>query len=230
MAGLLRESMNRQVELEGISYNIFKGIVLKQITVFEEDGKEKFLSVKEMYFKFPLLPLLKKKFIITNLSIISPDLSVIRFKDEEWNFSDMVGGESAASRPKFTVLVSRAVISNGQASFKDLTKEPPFEEKIKDINGETHLTLLASMHFNFSSKIEIQQRIITLQSKGNYNFLSRALAVNLDIQNITLTDYAAYYQDIFPFQLEQGQADLLLDFSLTKKLSTDLLIISEIAR
>ncbi len=214
MVGLLSERMNRQVTLEGISYNIFKGIVLKQVTLLEEDGQEKFLSVKEMYFKFPLLPLLKKKFIITNLSIISPNLSVIRLNSEQWNFSDIIGGESSVSRPKFTVLVSRAVISNGQVSFKDFTKKPPFEGKIEDINGETYLTLLASMHFKFSSKI--QQRTITLQSKGNYNFLSKALTANLDIQNITLTDYAAYYQDIFPFQLNQGQIDLQIDFSLTK--------------
>ncbi len=206
--------MNRQVTLEGISYNIFKGIVLKQVTLLEEDGQEKFLSVKEMYFKFPLLPLLKKKFIITNLSIISPNLSLTRLKSEQWNFSDIMGGESSVSRSKFTVLVSRAVISNGQISFKDFTKKPPFEGKIEDINGEAYLTLLASIHFKFSSKI--QQRTITLQSKGNYNFLSKALTANLDIQNIALTDYAAYYQDIFPFQLNQGQTNLQIDFSLSK--------------
>ncbi len=214
MTGLLRERIDRQITLGKIRYNIFKGIVLKDITIFGKEGEEKFLSVKEMYFKFPVLPLLRKRFIITNLSVISPVLSVTRLKDEEWNFSDVLKGGVPDPQTKFTLLISRAVIVDGQALFKDLTKKPPFEGEIADINGEMYLALLASMHFKFSSKI--QQRTIALQSKGNYNFISKVLNVNFNIQNITLTDYAPYYRDILPFQLDQGQANLQLDLSLTK--------------
>jgi hypothetical protein len=209
----------RQVTLDRINYNIFKGIVLKGLTIFENTSEgeinKKFLTVEEIYFRLPIPPLFARKLIITNLYIGSPDVVITRIKPKEWNFSDILTVKPPEPKPKFTTLISRAVISEGKISFKDLTKEPAFNTQMEATNGEMYLTLPANINFKFSSRI-VRTPAITIQSSGKYNFLLQTLDLEFNTKDITLTDYAPYYQKSLPFEIIQGESDLKISFSLDK--------------
>ena len=79
----LEQTLSRKVTLGDISYHLFKGIVLKDLTIFEKgqtdtehlnekgQAKEKFLKVKEVSFTFLLFPLLRKKIKNESLKFLS---------------------------------------------------------------------------------------------------------------------------------------------------------------
>ncbi|MEA3560949.1 MAG: DUF748 domain-containing protein, partial [Candidatus Omnitrophota bacterium] len=217
IVNFLGKETSRQVSLEKVGYNIFKGIVLKGLTVFEDSAElnEKFLTVEEIYFKLPLPPLFGRKLIITNLYIQSPELAVTRRKSKDWNFSSILTTKPGDKRGKFAALISRAVISEGKISFTDLTKDPQFDTQIEAINGKIYLTLPANINFEFNLTAA-QTPAITVQSSGTYNFLLKTLNLKLNTKDILLTDYAAYYRETVPFEVLEGKADLELVFSSDK--------------
>ena len=213
----LSERTGRRVKLENVSYNVFRGIALKGLTIFENSGEtnKKFLTAKEIYFKLPLPPLFARKLIIANLCIQSPELTIIRTKPMDWNFLTILAVKPKASRPKFTTLISRATISEGKISFKDLTKEPEFNARMESINGGISLSLPANINFKLTSTLP-RRPIINVQSSGTYNLLSKTLDLKINTTGITLTDYAAYYQEAIPIKVTGGKGDLELAFYLDK--------------
>ncbi|MEA3328719.1 MAG: AsmA family protein [Candidatus Omnitrophota bacterium] len=213
----LSEKTGRQVRLANVSYNVFKGIALKELTIFEDSGKtnKKFLTAKEIYFKLPLAPLFARKFILSNLRIQSPELTIIRTGPANWNFSTILAAKSKSFRPKFTTLISRATVCDGKISLKDLTKKPEFTARMEAINGEVSLSLPANINFKFDSALP-QTPIINVHSSGTYNLLSETLDFKVHATDITLTDYAAYYREAIPVKIIEGKGNLEIAFYLDK--------------
>lgn len=83
------KSLNRKVSLGKIKVSLFKGIVVRDFEVKEENGEDVFIKTKDFILKYQLLPLLSRRLVIDELSIIDPEVHIKKYPDGSFNFSGM---------------------------------------------------------------------------------------------------------------------------------------------
>ncbi len=94
------KSLNRKVRLGRIKVSLFKGIVVRDFEIKEENGEDVFIKTKDFILKYQLLPLLSRRLVIDELSIIDPEVHIKKYPDGSFNFSDMARAGGAGQEGK----------------------------------------------------------------------------------------------------------------------------------
>ena len=124
----------RKVSLDEINVSLFRGVVAKGLSLKEKDGQGDFVKVKEFILSYQLLPLLKKQLVISKIEVVSPSVSVRKYKEGRYNFSDLTGKKSSPpqkrqeSEPQglpVSLIADKLLIRNARFSFVDEGKELP---------------------------------------------------------------------------------------------------------
>ena len=124
----------RKVDLEDINVSLFRGVVAKGLSLKEKDGKGDFVKVKEFILSYQLLPLLKKQLVISKIEVVSPSISVIKYKGGQYNFSDLTEKKpSPPQKPQeseqqglpVSLIADKLLIRDARFSFVDEGKELP---------------------------------------------------------------------------------------------------------
>lgn len=84
------ELTRRKVQLDRLQISLFRGIVVKGMSLKEKDGQKDFLRINQFTLSFRLLPLLRKKLIIKKIEVQSPVIQLMRKKDGRYNFNDLI--------------------------------------------------------------------------------------------------------------------------------------------
>jgi len=191
----------RKVSLGQAEVKFSKGVVLKDIIIFEEDGKTEFLRVQELNCQLLLLPSLKeKRVVIPAINIIGPSVSIARRKDGSWNFAQLEFLKNLRLRAqRISFFVYSVNFDNAAISFRDEFVTPRFERTIKDLSGSLSLGLPSNLKFRCSFAIDGSAAKAGL--RGGYNFASKMFYVNSIANDITVTEFAAYYKNALPFEI-----------------------------
>jgi len=91
----LAEQTQKKVSLESLHFNIFKGMVFKNLVIY--DDKDILISLKEGSCIFLMVPLFKKTLVIPVLSLRSPQIFLQRRKDNTYNLADLFLPKKGAS-------------------------------------------------------------------------------------------------------------------------------------
>ena len=139
----LEAATKRSVSIGDIDVSIFKGVVVKEISIRELTGNGNLISAKELILNYRLLPLLRRQLIIDKLELDSPHISIEREKDSTYNFSDITA-KKAQEQPKakepipFAVVADSIRIRDATLSFRDLQRRlPDVAADIPDITLKT---------------------------------------------------------------------------------------------
>lgn len=138
-------ALNRKIDVGDVSIGLFKGIAVKDFAIKEADGKADFLRCRDFVLTFQLLPLLAKKVIIDELSLVAPKLTVIRDKEGRYNFADIGKKEKSEKAAEETpeaggkglpisLLVNKVSVKEAQFSLNDLLQELPDVSTTIDID------------------------------------------------------------------------------------------------
>ncbi|MCK4507201.1 MAG: AsmA family protein, partial [Desulfuromonadales bacterium] len=148
---LAEENLNRKIDLGNIEVSLFSGIEIHGLTVYEQDGKEVFVSTDLARLKYQLLPLLAMKVVVDEVRLDKPSIRVVRFKDGQFNFSDLLTTSDDGSgqvKPSAStkssneqgstpigLLVSNFLLQDGQLIFLDhvLNDEAPYRYEISSL-------------------------------------------------------------------------------------------------
>jgi uncharacterized protein involved in outer membrane biogenesis len=210
----IEEQTNTKVALESVKVNIFKGLVLKNISLSYEQGT--ILRVKEASCIFIPWAVFRKEIIIPNIHLNSAELFIKRKKDGTFNIQDIFFIEppkkqeplsyvSAAGAPTyigkappsekgFNVSVYRVSVSASKIIFEDDTLPQPFIKSIEDFGMVMHLSLPASLKFKFSGRI-LAKPILAFNAWGEFKVPEQDLNVKAAIVNISPKEFAPYYQN-----------------------------------
>ena len=82
-------ALDRQVAIGDIKIGLFSGITIKDFSIKEADGKDNFVSTRAFVLNYELLPLLKKKLIISEIRFDEPAVQILRAKNGKFNFSSL---------------------------------------------------------------------------------------------------------------------------------------------
>ncbi len=138
----------RKVNLEDINVSLFKGVVAKGLSVKEKDGQGDFLKVKEFILSYQFLPLLKKQLVISKIEVVSPSVSIRRYKEARYNFSDLTEQEPSPSQKRqesepqglpVSLVADKLLIRDAQFSFVDE------ERALPDLSGNLDMEFKGSI-------------------------------------------------------------------------------------
>jgi hypothetical protein len=194
--------LNREVEVGKISIGLFKGITVEEFKVSRLSTFKQgtFISAKKFVVKYYLFALLKKKLIISRLTLVEPQIAIERLADGKFNFSDLMEKgstkeekdvqegeqlkESQDKKSPFSFLVSKVDIVKGKVSFKDNFTNK-FNADIEQLNLEVkHANLLTPFEINFSfeEKVVLDKK----ELNGKVDFKSKINLSNLEMDKVRI--------------------------------------------
>jgi hypothetical protein len=219
------EFTGRTVELDRIDVSLFKGVVLKGLTV--KEGQGDFVSVQEFVLAYDLLPLLRKQLVIRKIVLVSPQVRIMRLSEDRYNFSDILerasGGEGPAKEAKpedgglpVSIVAQRVVVEDARVEFADAMKEIP------DFTARGDANLDISMEKGrprAEGRVELKElsaelRGVRTEARGRLDItrdsLKADLATSVDGEEISLEATARDYATApdVKFALKAGALDL----------------------
>ena len=105
----LERATNKSVSLGVIKFDIFKGIVLKDLAIYDQSSL--IINAKDASFRFLIIPFLKKEIFIPSIRIESPEILVERRQDGSLNLGDLIP-KDYAPRTKFKVILRKIIFIN----------------------------------------------------------------------------------------------------------------------
>jgi uncharacterized protein involved in outer membrane biogenesis len=131
----IKEYTGREVGIEQINLSIFRGVVVKGLSIKEQSGDRDFISARQFILDYSFWPLLRKQLVINKIDLDSPVINIIRTKQGAYNFSDILKKPAAGIKGKpvqarrgglpLTVAADKILVNDARASFLDETGRLP---------------------------------------------------------------------------------------------------------
>ncbi|MCX5706250.1 MAG: AsmA family protein, partial [Candidatus Omnitrophica bacterium] len=201
----IEKKTGKKVTLESLKINIFKGLVLKNLTICEE--KDVLVSVEEAYCRFFIWPVFRKQIIIPSINLKSVIVFLERKKGQTVNLQDFFQPKSTIlpqepGKPKqeakasagFNLTVYRVSITDATIIFQDDTLPQPFTKNIENINLKLSLSLPDHLKFKFSGQIPGETPVI-ISGSGEFKIPGQELDADIRIENLLPKDFSGYAQN-----------------------------------
>ena len=218
----LTKATGREVTLGSVYYNPFRGIVLRNLTIADDQKyKRKFLEVGKLYVNILYIPLFReKKLVVSSVRIDSPKIALTVDDQNKWNFQSLAFlNQPKSSGGEMTTLVNSVIISNARISLEDLATVPVFRKELKDTDLQVSLSYPLKIKYRLNSELDIKQDN-SLSAEGQFDPLKKSATLNLKIKEVPLAEFQPYYAGL-PFKTLAGNlsgnisASYIQDNSLT---------------
>jgi AsmA protein len=121
----VEKALERRVELGDVQIGIFSGIGLRSLVVHEREGKEPFIAAEEVRLRYQFWPLLARRVVVDEVTLVKPRFRVVRNPDGTFNFSDLLKKEAQpkpeASQEKtpLKLAVAKISVADGRVAYDD---------------------------------------------------------------------------------------------------------------
>jgi AsmA protein len=228
---LAEENIQRKIELGDIEVSLLSGIEIHGLKLYEKNGRDLFVSTDMVRLKYQLLPLLAMKVVIDEVRLEKPNIKVVRFKDGQFNYSDLIDGEDSeptsgnAQSPAaqgdeqkdnqsdlpISLLVSNLLLQDGHLVFLDhvLNDKAPYRYEISGLQ-------IAAKGVSLSGKIplsvqcQLNESPLTLD--GHINLQPFGVDFDIAMKELDVVAFSPYFKESLPGNL--GGAKLSLQSNL----------------
>jgi hypothetical protein len=201
----LTKATGREVTLESIYYNPFRGITLRNLT-FSDDLKynRKFLEIKKLYFNILYIPLFQeKKIIVPLIKVESPKLILTVDNENKWNFESLLFLNQPQAKPQgYSVIVSGISVSDAACAFEDRALEPAFSKDLKNIDFRATISYLLKIKYKLNAELGINQKN-SISADGEFDPVKKETILNLRLKNVPFAEFQPYYAGL-PFKSLSG--------------------------
>jgi AsmA protein len=190
--------LNRPVSIGDINVSIFSGIVISDFVVGAKDEPENFVSAEKLVLRYQFWPLLRLAVIVDEIRLESPDIRVERYKNGDFNFSDLIAeketveDKSQVDEPpderQINLTVNNISISNGRLLFIDHMEDQ--ENELTDLSVYVS-EFSPDQSFPFDISAMINSAAIELNGDINPETMNvRAKAHLIDLDMAAFMTYA----------------------------------------
>lgn len=194
-----QKALGRDITLGRIKVSLFQGVTVEGITVKEPDGKQDFASVGSFMLRYDLMPLLQKKFVVSEIRLKQPAVRIYRDEKGRFNFSSLAllakkgggagQGESSSAAPTEAVLplaltVDEISVQKAHLLFADAKGEIPSVDALADINVGLDLAHgMDSLRFKGDGNFELTAVYQGLEPRitGTMNFSEQRLSSQVEV-------------------------------------------------
>ncbi|MBU2540670.1 MAG: DUF748 domain-containing protein [Candidatus Omnitrophica bacterium] len=217
---------NLKIRIKSISYEILKGVVIEDISLFEEgqEPKDGPITVEQVRFNIMLFPSLEgKRIIIPTLYINGPSIKLQRGDKETWNIQEFLKKGTTEGKSKLPLVLSKIKVISGKVFVQDNAITPSINKEFRNFNLDINPGNLENIVFRLSSDVgsnlTSEGRIF---AEGEINLKEQAITIKTETKDIELADIWRYFNmpntNIKSFNLENMKANL--DYSLSSKTLT----------
>jgi len=207
----LQEETQKKVSLDSLRFTIFKGLVLRNLKVY--DDQKTVLSLKEGSCAFLIPPIFKKRIIIPVLRLESPEIFLERRKDNTFNLTEFFAKKiGRKQKSKFSIFVYKVRVIDGRVNFQDDTLSAPFRKSINNLDLTLTLSLPNKVKFNLKSQIQAIP-LIKIKAQGELKMPEQKLTAKISVQDFAPEQFLAYYQNL-GVTINGGLVDSLIDLKL----------------
>lgn len=211
----VEDATGKKAKIESVKLNLFKGLVLKGLSVSDEAGT--ILSLKEASCSFLIWPFFKKQIIIPAIKIKSPEIFLERRADNSWNLLSLLPNKpQEKTKNQFNIFISKIIINDGRINFTDDTLTPAFKKEITKVNLILSLSLPAEVKYNFKFEVP-SQTPMKFNLQGVYSILKQELTARISGKDMAPKDFSAYCRNL-GFSIYDGEVDALVELSLKDKI------------
>lgn len=211
----LEEATHKKVSLKEIEFNLFKGLVLKNLIL--SDGAKTLVSVDEATFRFLIFPIFKKNIIIPTVKLKSPLIFLERRADNTFNLVDLFPSRlSPQAKPRFNLFIYKISLKNGRVDFQDNTLSPAFTKSMDNLNLILSLSLPNRLKFKLDCQIQSKSPM-SIKALGEFSLRDRQLTSQLSIKDFSPREFLSYYKDS-NFFIPEVKFDTLINLELKNNL------------
>ncbi len=215
---LLETSLDRKVALGKVEIGLLSGITVYDLVIKQQDSADDFLTVRRVDLYYEWWPLLTGRFVVNQVALDQPAVSVFRQSDGQYNFSDLVNSKQqkrasyrdksvAVANELFSVLVKKVTIQGGSLSFVDAKEnsKTPYRYKLSQLNLNVRdLNFEQAFPFDLSLRFNDAQ----LDLSGHYDFALNSGDLLVHLSSLDLIPLAPYYRQLLPGKLGAGKLTL----------------------
>ena len=217
----LSESLNREVTIEKIAVNPYALTVTIDALVVKDKNSDVFFSTQKIFANLSISTLFTFTIVVSDISLESPYVNIIRNADESFNFSDLLTSdksdeklsENKESTDKEIIgfVLKNASIIQGEIAFTD--KVANVSHLVKDFS--LSLPLLSSKRKNRYEKSTVDINFILNKAGVDVHVESTPFAedlatrVNIKTSDIDVIHYLSYLP--IPENIQLKTLDLNLD-------------------
>jgi len=184
-AAKISETINREVKVEKVSFNIFTGIKLEKLSISNRRGfaEKPFVSADAIALRYAFWPLFQRQIIIQELRLVKPEILIEKSAAGIFNFSDLTEKKAPLKKTEkkeakelpFSMIIDTFSIRNGKITYADYGTKTSTELKDADltVSGIT-LALIKPIGFGFSATANYKEKDVPIGFSGK---------VSLDLKN-----------------------------------------------
>jgi len=206
----LEEQTQKRVTLESVQFNIFKGLVLRNLSLYDET--KPIISLKEGSCAFFILPLFQKKIVIPKVRLVSAVIFLERRANHTFNLKDLLVPRVGATKKNFNIFVYSLSITNSRIDFEDNALSPKFTKSMDNLNLTLSLSLPSRIKFNLASEIPANPRIKIMVS-GEFRIREKQLIAKIAIKDLSPQEFSGYYESL-GVSIPEGTIDALINMTL----------------
>ncbi|MFA4843681.1 MAG: AsmA family protein [Candidatus Margulisiibacteriota bacterium] len=113
----LSETLHRKVVIKSVSFDIFSGIKLQGIEVGD------LVRAESLDLRYAFWPLFSRQIIVSELSLVRPELKIVKERNGLFNFSDLLQTKAPpnqpASKPPFDLFITSFSVKDGRIVYSD---------------------------------------------------------------------------------------------------------------
>ena len=124
------KALHREVRLKDVGLGVIRGLVVEGLEVSEKPDFKAgvFAGVETFRLRIRLLPLLRKKVVIDEITVAGPSLVVVQRKPGVFNFSDLLSAQAVPAKPAvasaglslpFALQAAVVALKEGRIAYKD---------------------------------------------------------------------------------------------------------------
>ena len=205
----IEESTQKKASLSSVKINIFKGIVLRGLIIY--DQKEEIVNIKEASCIFWLWGLIHKKIVIPSVTFDSARLLLKRHSDNTFNLTELfiakkdnpIGTKPAdplsgkdykgSSSSGFAFEIYKIKVVNSEINFKDGSFAEPFTQDLRNVDIVIYLSFPNSLKFKGSMQLQgnLKPNIFL---NGEFKLPQQELKANILAKNIKPEEFNLYWQ------------------------------------
>ncbi len=196
----IERALNRKITMSEVKISLLKGIAIKDLAIKETDEKTDFVKCKDFILKYKLFPLLFKKLLVNELTLLSPEIRITRSKEGEFNFEGIgkkqkqeegKKEEQTAELKKLPVSlqINRVIIKDARFSLIDFNGDIPDIRGSVDMDAEIKSADRANLSSQGNINLKLNEILFKTTSKKYGDFiagLKYAMNINLESNSIKI--------------------------------------------
>jgi len=222
--GELQKALNRPVVYSTGEFTLHRrgpAFSFRQVVVKEKDGSGDFLTAERIDFRLSLLHLLEKKVVLKEVSLKSPTVSLVRYKDGRFNISDLL---ETPKEESVSPGIREIWLDSGTIRLTDHAVSP---QPITMVMNNTdlymdHLKRGRKAKFKLTTDLTENNRKTPLTFGGTIRLPKEGqpwstvdLNVKIIAKGLNPGFYWPYYRTYVPFEQVAGSFDLDIDLKGT---------------